>query len=121
MINPFSMFTEKQGAGTPLSMTRVVAFVFAITYCIALTTYAQKAFAINWPFAALGIITLLAVPLQSIFTYLREYIASTPGRALLAQAIEHFVPGPIGTTVASTVERTSSRITTTDTAPKDAG
>jgi len=103
MTSPLSMFTEKQAdgpsggspGGTPLSMTRVVAFIFAITYCIALTTYSRKAFAINWPFAALGIITLLAVPLQAIFTYLREYIASGPGRDLLAKAIERFAPGGV--------------------------
>jgi hypothetical protein len=113
MSNPFSMFTEKQGSGAPLSMTRVVAFLFAVTYCVTLYTYGKKAFAINWPFAALGICTLLAVPLQAIFGWLQHWLASRPGNALLAKLVEKFLPGA-GSTVASTV---SSTVTTTPAPP----
>lgn len=108
MSNPLSMFHDKQTPGAPLSMTRVVAFLFAITYCLALHTYATKAFAINWPFAAIGVCTLLAVPLQAIFTYLQQWLTTRPGSAMIEKLVDKFLPGS-GAMVASTI---SSTVTT---------
>lgn len=109
MSNPLTMFHEKAKEANPWSMTRVVAFMFAVTYCVTLYVYGTKAFAINWPFAVLGVCTLGAVPLQGMLTYLQNWIASAPGRALTAKLLEKVIPGA-GSTVASTV---LSSITTT--------
>lgn len=80
MSNPLSMFHDDDGEW---SMTRVVALLFALTYCLALARYALKAHEISWPFCALGVVTLLAVPLQALFRYIQEWFSSSPGQKLL--------------------------------------
>jgi hypothetical protein len=57
------MFREKgDDARERVSMTRVVAFMFAVVACKALWDGAG----IGWPFAWLATVTLLAVPLQAL-------------------------------------------------------
>lgn len=109
-----SMFKEKDNQADVLhwSMTRVVAFLFALTYCWTLIRYALKAVDIGWPFCALGIATLLAVPLQALFKYLQIWFTTSPGQKLL-QTLLSKVSGATLTSPAST---TKTEVTTT-TAP----
>jgi hypothetical protein len=74
-------------------MTRVVAFLFALTVCSALLIYAWRAHDLNWPFAAVAIVTLLAVPLQALCRYLQQWIASSPGQAVIEKLTEKFLHG----------------------------
>lgn len=57
-----TMFREKGDPTRVVSMTRVVAFMFAAVACKALWAGAG----IGWPFAWLATVTLLAVPLQAL-------------------------------------------------------
>jgi hypothetical protein len=86
MIHPLSMFCEKSDPHDQprLSMTRVVAMLFALTVCYAIVLYARAGKDLVWPFVALGIVTLLAVPLQALAKYLQQWVASSPGQALLS-------------------------------------
>lgn len=59
------MFSEKVGGG--VSMTRCIAFGFAITHCIALLLLTFRGHDIGWPMATLGVCNLLSVPLQRLF------------------------------------------------------
>lgn len=93
MTNPLSMFHEKGAETERWSMTRVVAFLFAITICSALLLYARGAHEISWPFAVVAIVTLLAVPLQALCRYLQQWIASSPGQAVIKQLAEKFLHG----------------------------
>lgn len=92
-----SMFYDKNSDGEHFSMTRLIAFMFGVVYLYALIVYAQGKTTVNWPFAALGVVTLLAVPIQAIFAYLQKWIASQPGQELLTTAIhkveESLLPG----------------------------
>jgi hypothetical protein len=60
------MFAEKAGGGT--SMTRCIAFAFALTHCLALLLLTFKGNDIGWPMALLGVCNLLSVPLQRLFS-----------------------------------------------------
>lgn len=80
-------FREKSSTGEHWSMTRTVAFMFAIAFVAAMETYAFRGKEINMAFAVLGCVTLLAVPLQGLFTFLGQWIASREGRDLLTTAI----------------------------------
>jgi drug/metabolite transporter (DMT)-like permease len=104
-----TMFHDKNAPNAPFSMTRVVAFLFTLVFLLTLWTYANKAIPINWPFATLGCVVLLAIPIQAIFAYLQKYIETKSGRALLDKLVQNFVPAA-SSTVASTV---SSTVTTT--------
>lgn len=70
-----TMFAEKRGdgAGVVASMTRVVAFLFAWEYLQAFGHLARTGVAIGWPMATLGVVVLLAVPLQALFTGTRAH------------------------------------------------
>jgi hypothetical protein len=99
MTSPLTMFHDDDGAW---SMTRVVAFVFALTYCAATFRYASGGKEINWPWCALGVVTLLAVPLQALFRYIQEWFSSSPGQKLLGALMEKVttvVAGSTSTTV----------------------
>jgi hypothetical protein len=89
------MFHDKSDVRAPWSMTRVVAFLFCVGVLRALLLYAGKGTALNWPFAVVAAVTLLAVPLQSLFTFLGEWIASREGRSLLTTAV-HKIEDMIG-------------------------
>jgi hypothetical protein len=92
-----TLFKEKNSGGDHYSMTRGVAFMFTIVYLVTLWTYATKAIPINWAFATLGCVVLLAIPIQAIFAYLQQWISSQPGQDLLTTAIhkveESLMPG----------------------------
>jgi len=91
-----TMFLEKHSTdGSVVSMTRVVAFMFAIVVCFSIVAMAMrdKLDGMQWPFCALGIMTLLAVPVQSLFKVLVSWFKTKPGKALLDNLIERVVPG----------------------------
>src|SRR5690348_1332576 len=98
MIHPLSMFHDKNQDDAPWSMTRVVDFLFALAYLSALETFAFRGKEINWPFAALGVMVLLAVPVQALLSFLGQWIASREGRDLLTTAVhkieESILNGP---------------------------
>lgn len=87
MTSISSAFKDKNAEGQHYSMTRVTAFFFAVVYLSALATYAYRAKEINWPFAVLGVVTLLAVPIQALFGFLGQWISSREGRELLSTAV----------------------------------
>lgn len=62
-----TMFREKGAVDQPLSMTRVVSFIFALTVCAVLLLLAWEKEQAQWPLAFLGIMTLFAVPLHGLF------------------------------------------------------
>ena len=98
MSNPLSMFHEKVEEKETWSMTRVVAFLFAGTYCYATVRYSMGAKDINWPWCALGVVTLLAVPLQALFRYVQEWFSSSPGQKLLGALLEKVTTMAAGST-----------------------
>ena len=104
-----SMFHDADGSGE-WSMTRVVAFMFAIVVCfgIARMGMQDQLHQVGWPFVALGVITLVAVPVQAMFRMIEQYLKSKPGAKLLEELIKKGagmiginVPG--GTTVETKV------------------
>lgn len=104
----FTMFCEKDLKDCPWSMTRVVAFLFALTYCFSTVMYALAGKDIGWPFCVLGVVTVLAVPLQSLFRYLQQLFASSPGQKLLRDLLAKVSTTTIGapaTTVKTEVTR----------------
>lgn len=108
MINPLSMFMEKDplGSGTNAwSMTRIVAFLSSVTLNYALATMARtdNAHDLGWPFCALGVVTLLAIPLQTMFKLLNQWIQSRAGQRLLGHLIEK-VPVLLDKVVGPTVQ-----------------
>jgi hypothetical protein len=97
---------EEKPKGSGISMSRVIAFMFAVTYCYSLVLLARGGHEpAGWPFACLGIVTVMVVPLQALFKTVQAWLASAPGKALLQKAIEKFagsvVPG-LGTTLTTT-------------------
>lgn len=89
MWQPFTMFAEKDSAGvTAWSMTRVVAFLFALTFCSSMIFYALKASAIGWPFCVLGVVTVLAVPLQAMAKAIQAYLTTRQGQKLIGALLE---------------------------------
>ncbi len=88
MSNPLSIFHEKQADGTnPWSMTRMVAFMFAWGVLYSQTLYARKGVPINWPFAFVSAVTIVAVPLQALVNTIRAYLDSKDGRELMKTAM----------------------------------
>lgn len=87
MNNPLTMFHEKADPRAPYSMTRVIAWLFALTYCGVLLKNVQHAHDIGWPFVALGVVTLLAVPLQALFATLVTWAMTPSGKGLIEAAI----------------------------------
>jgi hypothetical protein len=100
MSNPLSMFHDDPDADgvRDWSMTRVVAFLFAMTYCIATVRYAENTKDINWPWCVLGVVTLLAVPLQALFRYIQEWFSSSPDQKLLGTLLEKVTTIAAGST-----------------------
>lgn len=74
-----------EGDDGVLSMTRLVAFMFAVVICMGITRMSvqNQLHAIGWPFAAVAITTMLAVPLQALFKTLGEWFKSKPGAELV--------------------------------------
>jgi len=71
-------------------MSRLIAFGFAVTYCYALTLVARNtgpSTIMGWPYACLGIVVVMAVPLQALFNTLQSWFASAPGKALIQTLI----------------------------------
>lgn len=103
-------FQEKGDPG--VSMTRVVAFLFAVVFCTTLLLSARTtATSMGWPFSTLGIVVVLAVPLQALFKSLQTWLATPPGKKLIGTLIEKvataplsFSPGGGATSVTTTVE-----------------
>lgn len=84
MSSPFSAFHDDDGAW---SMTRTIAFVFAIVVSSAIIIYACKVHEIGWPLTMLGISAMFAVPIQAFFRYLQEWFSSSPGQKLLGSLL----------------------------------
>lgn len=86
-----SMFKEKDGSGgaSHWSMTRVVAFISAVTLNGVMFTLARNNHVhdIAWPFCAMYVVSLLAVPLQSLFKMIQMWLDSGPGKKLLANLL----------------------------------
>jgi hypothetical protein len=87
-----SMFKEKDSekGAAHWSMTRVVAFLAAITLNYALIIMANKDHVhdIAWPFCLMYIVTLLAVPVQALFKMIQVYLTTSPGQTLLKSALK---------------------------------
>lgn len=115
-MSPFSVFHEKAKDGDSWSMTRVVAFLFAVSVCYSIFVYASKGAALGWPFVALGIVTLMAVPIQMMFRAFTAWAQTREGAAMVRKAgfalAEKFAPN-----LASTVESIVSATSTTTTTP----
>lgn len=73
-----------------LSMTRIVAFMFAASICFGIVrmSIGGTLGAIGWPFCALGVVTLLAVPLQAFFKFFNTWLKTKPGNKLMAKIAE---------------------------------
>lgn len=80
MSSPLSAFHDDDGQW---SMTRTVAFIFALTICYAIVLYARASHEIGWPFTTLGIAVIFAVPIQAAFRYLQEWFSSSPGQMIM--------------------------------------
>src|SRR5688572_25550075 len=91
MRNPLSMFYESSPDGNgDWSMTRTVAWMFAVTMCYAIVRMATQDHAhdMGWPFVALGIVTLLAVPVQAFFKFFNSWMKTRPGTAFFKKVVE---------------------------------
>lgn len=82
-----SMFHEKDDPDRPWSMKRTVAWLFAVSWCIGFLMLAWRGVLPNWAMAAIGIATVLALPLQAFLSKranmkatLEQLIAKIPGR-----------------------------------------
>jgi hypothetical protein len=84
-----SMFHDADGSGE-WSMTRVVAFMFAIVVCLGIVRMGMQDHLhdVGWPFVALGVITLVAVPIQALFRMVEQYLRSKPGGKLLEELLK---------------------------------
>lgn len=102
--SPLTMFREKHGATEHWSMTRVVAFMFAVSVCHELWNDSKD---IGWPFCTVAVVTILAVPLQTLFQNLQHWFSSAQGKAVFSKLMEKVVPN-----VAQTIE---SKMTITPT------
>jgi hypothetical protein len=109
-------FEEKKGGG--FSMSRLIAFGFAVTYCYALTLVARNtgpSTIMGWPYACLGIVVVMAVPLQALFNTLQSWFSSAPGKALIATLVGKATAG------LETKLTTTSTVATGATPPTDSG
>jgi len=111
MWHPLTMFTERKEAGE-LSMTRVIAWMFAVTYCFVLIKNASNAHAIGWPFCALGVVVVLAVPLQALFKSLQKWVSTPPGK----KAVETLL-SKLSTVSLGAIPSTTATTVTTSTGP----
>lgn len=107
------MFHEKVHDGHPWSMTRVVAFLFALTQCTSMLLYAWRGHEIAWPFCVLGVVTLLAVPLQALFKYLQVWFTSSPGQRLLRDLLAKVSPSLAAGLVTETTATATTATTKT--------
>lgn len=121
MTNPLTMFHEKGLKGQAVSMTRVIAALFAATYCYVLVRNSANAHLIGWPFCVLGVVTLLAVPLQALFVYLQVWFTSSPGQKLLHELLAKVAPALAPNTTATTATTATSTTTTASIDPSDHG
>jgi hypothetical protein len=110
---PLSMFHEKSSSGNPYSMTRVVAFLFALTYCAVLYKNSNNFHILGWPACALGVATLLAVPIQAMCRALQSYLESSPGQRLLHVLLEKVSPSLAAGITTETTATTATATTTT--------
>jgi hypothetical protein len=93
--HPFAMFEEKP-VGSGISMSRVIALMFAITYCYSLTLAARNngpTTIVGWPYACLGIVVVMAVPLQALFKTLQSWFSTAPGKALIQTLVNKAATG----------------------------
>lgn len=58
------LLADKERDGRPWSAGRIVALLFAVTYNLTLLRLGDKGVNIGWPWATLGIVVLLAIPIQ---------------------------------------------------------
>ena len=114
--NPFAMFEEKP-VGSGISMSRVIALMFAVTYCYALTLVARNtgpSTIMGWPYACLGIVVVMSIPLQSLFRTIVSWFATPPGKALMQTLI-----GKAGSALETKITTTSVVATGTPSTDKD--
>jgi hypothetical protein len=100
---------EEKPKGSGISMSRVVALIFALTYCYALILVARNPAAstiMGWPYACLGIVIVMSVPLQALFKTLQSWFSTAPGKALINTLLGN---------AASTLETKISTTSTTKT------
>ena len=100
---------------------RGVAFLFTVTYCAVLWRNAANFHSLGWPACALGVVVVLAVPLQALFKNLQTWVQSPPGKKLvtaLLTKLETTVLGGVTSTASSTTETST---TTTAPAPESPG
>jgi hypothetical protein len=91
-----SMFKEKDGDGketTSWSMTRVVAFLAALTLNSALIVMAHDNHAhdIAWPFAWMYIVTLMAIPIKELCKMIQTALNTAPGQKLLKTMVANTI------------------------------
>jgi hypothetical protein len=101
------MFKDKdcEGRHQSWSMTRVVAFISAVVLNGVMFTMAKNNHVhdIAWPFCAMYVVTLLAVPIQMLFKMVQAWLNTGPGHKLLATMIENATVH-LGGTPSTTVE-----------------
>ena len=109
---------EEKPRGSGISMSRVIALMFAITYCYSLTLAARNTgptSIVGWPFSCLGIVVVMSVPLQSLFKTLVSWFATAPGKALIQTLVTKATAG------IETKLTTTSTVATGATPPADSG
>lgn len=109
---------EEKPAGSGISMSRLIAFLFALTFCPVLLLMARGGHDIGWPLCALGVAILLAVPLQALFKTLQSWFATPPGKALFKAMVEKGMTA-LGAVASGTTVSTAT--TVTGAAPPAAG
>lgn len=108
MSNPLSMFYDEPNAdGTrEWSMTRVVAFFMAVTYCGVMWKDALSIHLMGYPFMWLGIVILMAVPFKMLFTYIQQWFTSSPGQKLLLAMMAKFSGATLDSPASTTTIKT---------------
>lgn len=96
------------------SMTRVIAWIFAIVLSISLLVLAFRdhLHEVGWPVAAMVVACIFAVPLQALFKALAEWSKSHAGKKLLDKLISK-VSGSDSLTISSDSPTISTQTTVT--------
>lgn len=98
---------EEKPKGSGISMTRVIAAMFAVTYCHSLLLVARASVpstVMGWPFAALGIVIVLSIPIMALFKSLQSWLSTDPGKKFVTDLM---------TKVVSTAAGAATKMTTT--------
>lgn len=102
-MNIFSMFHEKDDLGRSTkdwSMTRVVVFMFACTFCGTVIRFGFEH--VSWAVACVMMVDMLALPIIWLFDSLSSWFSTPSGKLLIEKALA-LVPNKVETKIESTV------------------